>query len=145
MKGKSFAVDASVCLKLFVEENLSGKAEAFFERLALDPETRFFVPDLLYLECANALWKYVKRFGYAPDEAKRSLARILEIDLIPLPVEQLAKNALALALDLGVTVYDASYLACAKAARAPLVTADDRLARRAGKGDVRVLRLGDLD
>jgi predicted nucleic acid-binding protein len=57
-------IDASVGIKLFLVEPLSERAEALFNRLVDDPPARFFVPDLCYAECANILWKYVRRFGY---------------------------------------------------------------------------------
>ena len=57
-------VDASVGIKLFLREPLSDAAHAFFAHLAEDPPARLFVPDLFFVECANILWKYVRRFGY---------------------------------------------------------------------------------
>jgi hypothetical protein len=39
-------------------------------RLAAGPPARFFVPDLFYVECANSLWKYVRRHGYPAETAR---------------------------------------------------------------------------
>jgi len=67
-------VDASVGIKLFVSEPLSDKAQALFNRLASDLPADLHVPDLFYIECANILWKYSRRFGrpYPRDQASQS-------------------------------------------------------------------------
>ena len=56
-------VDASVGVKLVLVEVLSNEAHALFSHLAKDPAARFFTPDLFDIECANILWKQVRRFG----------------------------------------------------------------------------------
>ncbi len=53
-------VDASVAIKLFLAEPLSSEAHALFACLATSSST-FHVPDLLYAECGNILWKHVQR------------------------------------------------------------------------------------
>ena len=63
-------VDASVAIKLFVDEESSEQADKLFEQLASDPPTRFYVPDLLFIECANILWKYVRNYGYPAENAR---------------------------------------------------------------------------
>ena len=50
---EAFVVDASVGIKLFVEEEFSEKVQALFDLLAKNPPTKLFVPDLFYVECAN--------------------------------------------------------------------------------------------
>ena len=57
-------VDANVVIKLFLVEPSSEGADALFGHLADTPAACFYVPDLLYSECASVLWKYVRRFGY---------------------------------------------------------------------------------
>lgn len=55
-------VDSSVGIKLFIVEDESEQADRLLHQLAEDPATRFFVPDLFFVECANILWKFVHRF-----------------------------------------------------------------------------------
>lgn len=50
-------VDASVGVKLFVNEAESELADRLFARLTAQPAAQFYVPDLFYIECANILWK----------------------------------------------------------------------------------------
>ena len=55
-------VDASVGIKLFVDEPLSEQAHHLFEKLVLDPPVELYVPDLFFIECTNILWKYTHRY-----------------------------------------------------------------------------------
>ncbi len=72
-------VDASVAIKLFVNEPLSERADALFAHLTDSRPARFYVPDLFFVECANVLWKYVRRFGYPVGIAAKNLADLLRI------------------------------------------------------------------
>ncbi len=55
-------LDASVGIKLFVEEEFSDKVQRLFSKLAEDPHTEIHVPDLFYIECANILLKYTRHY-----------------------------------------------------------------------------------
>ena len=79
--GFDCVVDASLGIKLFLVEPLSDQADALFGHLDDDPPSRFYVPDLFFIECANILWKYVHRFGYPSHAAQQDIA-----DLIKLPL-----------------------------------------------------------
>lgn len=46
-------VDASIAIKLFIEQEDSDLAESLLLRLSGNPPARFAVPDLFYVECAN--------------------------------------------------------------------------------------------
>lgn len=137
-------VDASVGIKLFLREPLSDAAHVLFTHLAEDPTARFFVPDLFFVECANILWKYVRRFGYPAADAKQAIADLVTLPLEQVPTAALVEDALALALETGCTAYDGVYAALARRLALPLITADEALVRRfAGTGiDVRVLSPG---
>ena len=66
-------VDASVGIKLFLDEPLSERADALFDHLADEAPARFFVPDLFFIECANILWKYVQYHGYPREDAQQDV------------------------------------------------------------------------
>jgi predicted nucleic acid-binding protein len=123
-------VDASVGIKLFLVEPLADRADALFAGLADSPPARLYVPDLFYVECANILWKYVQRFGYSPEDARRDVADLVRLPLQVVSTADLAEIALALALEHRITAYDATYAALAQQAALPLVTADEALVRR---------------
>lgn len=65
-------VDTSVCIKQFISVPLTVKVNRLFDHLAV-PQTEFFVPDLLYIECANTLWKYVRAELYTETEVQADL------------------------------------------------------------------------
>jgi predicted nucleic acid-binding protein len=120
-------VDASVGIKLFLVEAYSERARALFAHLADPLPAQFFVPDLFFVECTNILWKYVRRFGYPPQSAQPDVADLVCVPVQAVPTGALVESALKLALDHGLTAYDASYVALAVRLALPLVTADERL------------------
>lgn len=136
-------VDASVGIKLFLVEPLADRADALFAALAVTPPTRLYVPDLFYIECTNILWKYVQRFGYSAKAAQQDVTDLVRLPLHVAPTADLAEAALALALDHGLTAYDAAYVTLAQRLSLPLVTADEALIRRLGGSGLDVRWLGE--
>ena len=137
-------VDASVGIKLFVAEDLSDRAHALFTQLADEPPAQLHVPDLFYIECANILWKYVRRLGYPADRARQDLTNLGGLLLRSTATADLANEALDLAFAHGIAAYDACYVALAQRVRVPLVTADERLVRALSSAGGLVQWLGDL-
>jgi predicted nucleic acid-binding protein len=136
-------VDASVGIKLFLVEPLADRADTLFTSLTVTPPGRLYVPDLFYVECTNILWKYVRRFGYSPEAARQDVADLVRLSLQVASTADLAEAALALALDHGMTAYDAAYVALAQKLSLPLVTADEALVRRLDGTDLDVRWLGE--
>ena len=130
-------IDASVALKWVIPE--AGSILA----LALRREHRFTAPDLLIAECANVLWKQVRRefLGHQQAHAAAKLLARADIDLKPM--QPLLEAATRIAIHLNHPAYDCFYLALAAAEDCPFVTADERLVRKveaAGDGpEIRLL------
>lgn len=138
-------VDASVAVKMFVPEDLSEEAQAVFERHMLDDAAGLIVPDLFFVECANVFWKWVQRTGYPARAAKEHLDDLVSLDLLVIPARALSIRTMEIALEQGITAYDACYLAAAFEAGAPLVTADRKLVGKIGGGVYDVRWLGEID
>jgi predicted nucleic acid-binding protein len=136
-------IDASVGIKLFLVEPLSERADALFTHLADEPPSRFYVPDLFFIECANILWKYVQRFGYAPEAAQNDIADLVRLPLRVVSTASLVEAALRLAVRHGSTAYDSAYIALTQQLSLPLVTADQALVRRFSSTGLDVRFLGD--
>ena len=120
---RSFLIDASVVIKWVIDEDGTREALALRSHLLT-------APDLLTAECANILWKKVRRGELTEEEAclaARLLARA-DIDLIPMRPFLEPATRIAVALD--HPAYDCVYLAAAEAAGLPFVTADERLLRK---------------
>lgn len=136
-------IDASVGIKLFVAEPLADRADALFTHLSDNPPARFYVPDLFFIECANILWKHVRRFGYPEPVAQHHIADLTTLRLRPVAMQSLAEDALTLAIQYGCSAYDAAYAALAARFSVPLVTADAALVRKFGKAEFDIHFLGD--
>lgn len=138
-------IDASVGIKLFVREQGTDIAEIVFSGLTEEPPIQLYVPDLFYVECANILWKYVRRFNYASDVAQSDLSDLMQLNLDTVATENLLIVALGMAVEYSLSVYDACYVALASLLELPLLTADERLINKMlGKPyDIRLL--GDLE
>ena len=118
-------VDASVGIKLFINEPLSESANFLFEKLAEDPPAELFVPDLFYIECANILLKYMRRFGRSLEDSLADLADLNQLALKSTPTQDLMEDALVLAIEKNLTAYDACYAVLARRMEIPLVTAEE--------------------
>lgn len=122
-------VDASVAIKLFIEQEGSAQAEALFDRLSTQPGTELYVPELFFAECANVLWQYVRRANYPPDTAKVNLARLRGLSLQTVAIQEIVCEALEIAIAHNISAYDACYVELSERLQLPLVTADQKLIR----------------
>jgi predicted nucleic acid-binding protein len=117
MAGK--VVDASVLAAL-----VFGEPEA--ERAAsLIVDALLFAPTLLRFEVTNTAWKKTRRQPEKTDLIAAGLRLALELDIHYVDVDH--ESVLELAIERGITAYDASYLWLSRALKAPLVTLDARL------------------
>src|SRR5688572_4958147 len=94
-----YVVDASVGIKLFVEEQDSERVSALFSQLAADPPAQLYVPELFYIECANILLKYVRRFGRSFKDSHADLEDLSRLSLKVTPTSALMSDALLLAAE----------------------------------------------
>jgi predicted nucleic acid-binding protein len=118
-------VDASVGIKLFIDEPLSDITLALFEKLTEDPPAELFVPDLFYIECTNILLKTMRRFGRSLEDSNADLADLKLLAIKSTPTIDLMEDALVLANEKNLTAYDACYAVLAKRMEIPLITADE--------------------
>jgi|WetSurMetagenome_2_1015567.scaffolds.fasta_scaffold112652_2 predicted nucleic acid-binding protein len=129
MTGEPFpwVIDASVGIKLFIKEEDSEKVQRLFEQLLADAPDSIFVPDLFFIECANILWKKVRRGEYRADLAEADLEDLITLNLPATPTSELMARAFQLANKYNITAYDACYIALAERLQVPLLTADERM------------------
>ena len=131
-------VDASVAIKWVVEERDSEQAVSLFQ-------ARLYAPDLLIAECANVLWKKVRRGELTIAEASVAAMVLETADVEFVPMRHLIKRAVEIAVAMAHPAYDCLYLALADTMGCEFVTSDDRLhakARLQGYA-ARVVRLAD--
>jgi len=127
-------LDASFIVKLLLREECSGGALAALSELASRGE-ELHAPCTAEAEALNAVWKHLSLLRDI-DEARATAAltrleklrRILHLH----PVHDDAAAAMEIAARLGITIYDALYVALARRLGEPLYTYDRKLAEKAG-------------
>lgn len=126
-------VDASVAIKWVYSEELSPNA------IRVRSQYRLVAPELLLAECANILWKKVRRGELADNEAVVSAAVLARGGIEMVPMGALIVGATRLAVELNHPAYDCFYIELCRLRGIPLITADDRLIRKfqqSGKPDL---------
>jgi len=116
---KALVVDASVAIKWFIPE-----IHAISAARLLKANVKLIVPDLIFAEVGNILWKKCRL-----KELTLSMATDILNDFSRLPFEcylneTLLETAWKIAIKYQCTVYDSLYLALAQQEGSPLVTAD---------------------
>ena len=139
-----YVIDASVGIKLFLNEPLSAEAHALFAQLTAEPPAQFFVPDLFYIECTNILWKHTRRSGLAAATAQTYLELLAELNLDITSTSDLMVGAFNLATTWNISAYDACYMTLAQSLDVPLVTADEKLVRAMSGSPLAIELLGQL-
>ena len=133
-------MDASVAVKWVVNEPQADDA-----RQLLDPRFQLHAPRLLATDVANALRRKVGKGELEASETPARIALVLNGPLRWADDEAVAGEAMRIAIAVGHSVYDCTYLALAHQLGAHLVTADLKFVRRVAPtayGDA-VVALGD--
>ena len=126
-------IDASVVVKWFNAEEFSESAEYLKEK-HMKAEITLVSPVMMVFEVLNAL-RYNPELG--ADDVNEALNDLLGIQIKLYPVEEWLSEAISLAYDRGLTVYDASYIALAGHLGCLLYTADTKLLERVKAANIR--------
>jgi predicted nucleic acid-binding protein len=134
-------IDASVAVKWVVEEEGTKEALALRDRALA-------APDLLIAECANILWKKVRRNELSEQEAVFAAGLLARADIELMAMRPYLEAAVRIAVALDHPAYDCIYIALAEAEELRFVTADVSLLRKvrqlaSARYVDRVLRLAD--
>ncbi|GBC70139.1 hypothetical protein HRbin01_01847 [archaeon HR01] len=98
-------------------------------------------PDLALKEVSNAILKRFRRGEMSKGEVDAALQALRALMGAALKIEEETKyveEAIKVAMDRGITVYDAVYIVFSKSKNLRLMTADDRQARAASEEGVEV-------
>jgi predicted nucleic acid-binding protein len=125
-----WVIDASVALKWCLPAHSEMFVPQAVELLASyrRGDVQFLVPDLFWLELANALWKAVWKETLDHPGADTAYAKVTDLEIPTIPSYDLVPKALQLAVTYRRTVYDSLYVALAVQLKSELITADERLA-----------------
>jgi len=128
---KTYVLDTSVVVKWFSSVNEKDTEKSLQLRQAHTKNSVILtVPDLLYYELANAL-RYNPAFTSI--DVDMAIESIFKIGIETRQVNPaLIRHAIELAYKMGITVYDACFLALAQELDAVLITADYSFCKKAG-------------
>ena len=132
----TLVVDASVAVKWVQPEPDSERAAAMRRE-----EPDLIGPSIVIAEIGSALWKSANRKDFSRSEAIRALEVATAHFARLIPLDELAVEAMALAVDLRHPIYDCFYLVLARRESAVLVTADEDMIAAARKAKIKVRRL----
>jgi predicted nucleic acid-binding protein len=133
----SCVIDANILLRLVSNEEYSVEVIDFLN--GLTSGTEFHAPELLKLECANALRTRILRFKYPIDRARQDMQSLMCVAINYYPIDPLINMAFEYACQYGVSAYDAVYAALAEKLHLPLFTADRPAAMNLATGPIHVV------
>jgi len=139
-------LDASTTAAWLLPDEASEASRAAYRRVRRGA-LELHAPQLWLWECGNIIANGVKRRRVSPEDA---LLTWSVLDAVRVRVELTApepsqvRAALVLAIDHGLSLYDAAYLWLALSLRLPLLTADSKLRRAAIDNALVVVAFDDV-
>ncbi len=119
----SLVLDASSIVKWFVKEQESDEM-CKIRDLFLEGKLAIYIPSLVFVELANAL-RYVKNFTASDVINAVKALKLLHLNVVG--NDEILDEAIKIAFNYNITVYDALYVALAKITSSKLVTYDKEL------------------
>jgi len=142
----AFVMDASVTAAWLLPDQSSEHTRRLYAAIRRD-EVEPQAPNAWQWECANILANGV-RSGRIPSSAVEGLWSVLDAIRHRVELHDLApaqhKAVLAVAIDAGVSLYDAGYLWLARSLDLPLATFDPQLIQAAPQAGVRLFDISTL-
>lgn len=134
----NFVLDASVTLAWLFEDESNPATDHPLERLETESA---LVPDLWLYEVANVLIAGERRNRLTETQSRRFLALLAELPIRVMEAgrSSLWADALPLAREHGLSLYDAAYLDLAMQEGLPLATRDKALGQAARRAGVELL------
>lgn len=135
-------VDSSVVIKWFVPEENSDRAADLLDGYETSVFS-FLMPDLLYAEMGNIVWKKCRAGVLESKDGQAVLENFLKLRFSTVSSATLLSHALRLAMTHQRTVYDSLYIALSIREACRFVTADKRLANAVAGALPNVVWLGN--
>lgn len=138
-----YTVDASVLVKLIVEEENSANALKLISMSA--EKDLLYAPDIIYYEVGSVLYKMCKRNVIEQGYAAQAYAMLLQLPLETTSYmrSKILPDILAMSVKLGMHFYDCLYIHTAKLTGSTLVTSDQKL-QNAARHECKVISLASI-
>ena len=132
-------IDSSAFSKFLMKEEDWEKVIPYFDP-SLEPHT----VDMLTIETTNGIWKYMRKYRLITREQALGLyeqmRKLIEEEVVILePSEKYLREALEIAVDYDLSIYDSLFLAQARNLKAKLITSDRRQRDVAGESGLGVV------
>jgi predicted nucleic acid-binding protein len=139
-----FIIDASVVAKLYTNEPLSDETRTLLGHYIQGKFLPSLVaPDLIYVECANTLWKKVYQGSHTAAQASSAISDLLALSLTIVTLVNVIQLAVDIACSYRSSAYDSCYVALSDQRGIPLVTADEKMVNRFAGSPFQVVALAD--
>lgn len=123
---RELVLDTSVAVKFYLPEE--GREEALALLAAVgEGRARLLAPSTVQPELFNALWQQHRRQKLSREEVGEHWSDFSVTSMDLYAPEDLMPRAAQIALETGIIIYDALFLALAEDAETIVLTADDRL------------------
>jgi predicted nucleic acid-binding protein len=134
-------LDTSAVLKWFLpDEPDRGQALAMRDAIVRG-EIEPAAPSHLALELAAGLVAAVRRGRLGDEDVQPAIAALASFEIPALDVVSVLGRVTGLAGELGISVYDAAFVATSQAMGAPLVTADEPLRQKVAAAGLQAVAL----
>lgn len=141
----AYCVDASVGVKWFLRGEAKAAGACRLLEAFVMGRLDLVVPELFFYEMASALSVAVSRLRVAEAVGLAALEELDRLSLSSVALHGLMGSVLIYSQRLGVSPYDAAYLATAERRQVPLVTCDARLLKAAAGAIDWVLDIDQVD
>lgn len=122
----NLVVDSGIIIKWFVTEHDSESAIKVYQSFQ-DGDIRLLVPDLIFAEFGNILWKKRIYQNLSKEASETAIELFQQIPFQVTSSRTLFDSALSIALEHKRSFYDSIYLALGEKENVRFVTADEKL------------------
>lgn len=123
---RELVLDTSVAVKFYLPEEWREEALALLDAVG-ESRVKLLAPSTVQPELFNALWQQHRRGKLSREEVGEHWGDFSVTSMDLYAPEDLMPRAAQMALEIGVIIYDALFLALGEDVGSLLVTADDRL------------------
>ncbi|MEL9941136.1 MAG: type II toxin-antitoxin system VapC family toxin [Ignisphaera sp.] len=125
---KNIVLDASAVVKWFVREDEFEEMKRVRD-LIVGSKVRAYIPALLFIEVSNAL-RYTE--GLTPEDIIKAIGALQKLGLEVVNDSELLEDAIRIAFEKEITVYDSIYLSLAKRVGGVVITYDREMLNKSG-------------